>query len=55
MGRSAKIWNVIMAVNYRILIGTDILDNVSGTIDQPNLSELWFVSPPISALPYSVD
>ena len=53
LGTSAKIGNVIMAVNYRILIGTDILDNVSGTVDQPSLPEFWskYVSPPISISP----
>ena len=53
LGTSAKIGNVIMAVNYRILIGTNILDNVSGTIDQLSLPEFWskYVSPPISVSP----
>ena len=42
-----------MAINYRILIGTNILDNVSRTIDQLSLPEFWskYVSPPISVSP----
>ena len=53
LGTSANFGNVIMAVNYRILIGTDILDNVSGTIDQPSLPEFWskYVFPPIFVSP----
>ena len=42
-----------MAINHRILIGTDILNNVSSTVNRPSLSEFWskYVSHPISVFP----
>ena len=42
-----------MAVNYKILMGTDMLDNVSGTTDQLSLPKFWskYVSPPIPVSP----